>query len=373
MIFLKTAETLQSGAKALPVEFYTESAILEREFETIFLEQWICAGRSDELSEKCQYKTVNIGTESVIIFRNDEGELNAFFNVCRHRGTRICIESKGKFPKSIQCGYHGWTYDLDGNLSGAPHMDEVNGFKKEDFPLHKAEIFEWEGFIFVNHSDNPEPFEKSFAPVMNRFSLWGISTLVVKEHKTYDVNCNWKLVIQNYNECYHCPTLHPELADIHHYMGGRNDLHEGPCLGGYMDFHENVESITSTRKRCCPPLKGVKDENLKRVYYYSIFPNMLLSLHPEYVMVSTIWPNGVDKTTVRCEWLFTEESANSNQFNTKEAIDFWDITNKQDWAICEKSQLGIQSKKYIPGPYSGQESLLAAFDTYYLTILNKLQ
>jgi Rieske 2Fe-2S family protein len=133
-----------------------------------------------------------------------------------------------------------------------------------------------------------------------------------------------------------------------------------------MEFNEDKDSITASGDLCCPPLKNVKDGDLKRVYYYSISPNMLLSLHPEYVMYHTVWPDGVDKCKVTCSWLFENDVVKSSKYQTQDAIDFWDMTNKQDWYISELSQLGIQSKKYSPAPYSGQESLLAEFDRYYL-------
>jgi len=370
MTFKKTAETLPKGAHTLERDYYVNPSILQREYNNIFFRNWICAGRSSELTEVGQYKLINIDTESVIVLRENNGDLKAHFNVCRHRGTRICKKEAGQFSKSIQCGYHGWTYGLDGKLIGAPHMDTVEGFKKDDYPLHSVTLAEWEGFIFINISDNPENFDTTFAPLFGRFSNWNISELVVQETKEYVVKGNWKLVIQNYCECYHCPILHPDLAAIHNYMGGQNDLHQGPFLGGFMEFNEDKDSITSSGDLCCPPLKNVKDGDLKRVYYYSISPNMLLSLHPEYVMYHTVWPDGVDKCKVTCSWLFENDVVKSGKHKTQDAIDFWDMTNKQDWYISELSQLGIQSKKYSPAPYSGQESLLAAFDKYYLSDLN---
>ena len=137
-----------------------------------------------------------------------------------------------------------------------------------------------------------------------------------------------------------------------------------------MNFNENKKSVTSSGDLCCPPIKNLNKKELDRVYYYSIAPNMLLSLHPEYVMYHTVWPIDVDHCEVECSWLFEKETVDSKKYNTDEAINFWDTTNKQDWHICELSQLGIQSKKYNPAPYSGQESLLAAFDSYYKYLLN---
>ena len=370
MSFKKTATTLPKGAHTLERDYYVNPDILQKEYKNIFLNNWICAGRTSELSKAGQYKVISVGTESVIILRDANGILRGHTNVCRHRGTRICDNKVGQFSKTIQCGYHGWTYGLNGQLVGAPHMDEVDGFEKSDYPLFSVPVAEWEGFIFINFSDNPQNFDITFGPLKDRFKPWTMGDLLPLKTISYDVSGNWKLVIQNYCECYHCPILHPDLAAITPYMGGRNDLHEGSFLGGYMDFNEEKNSITSSGNLCCPPLKNVKEDDMKRVYYYSIFPNMLLSLHPEYVMYHTIWPKGVDKCSVECTWLFEKGVAESDEHKPYEAIDFWDMTNQQDWYISELSQLGIQSQKYTPAPYSGQESLLAAFDQYYKKKLN---
>ena len=367
MTFLKTSKTLKAGSKTLPRNYYTQPDILRQEFINIFQNNWICIARNSDLTDKGQYITVQLGDESAIVLKDKKDEIKAFFNVCRHRGTRICNNQEGKFSNTIQCPYHGWTYDLNGKLVGSPHMEKINDFKKIDYPLFPIQIKEWEGFIFLNLSDNPISFNQAFKPIERRFQSWDLQDLSVIDKKTYQVNCNWKLIIQNYCECYHCPMIHPQLAEIHNYLGGRNDFFKGPFLGGYMDFSSDKESITSSGKYCCPPLKNIKGNDLRRVYYYSLFPNMLLSLHPEYVMYHTVWPNGPDKCIVNCSWLFLKESAISYKDSIYEAIDFWDKTNQQDWQICEYSQLGINSIKYSPAPYSGQESLLAAYDNYYIS------
>ena len=369
MSFKKTASTLSKDAKTLGREYYTSEKILDKEYEALFYNDWICSGRSSELSKVGQYKTIKIGKESIIILRNNNNKIVAYFNVCRHRGTRICNHNNGQFSKSIQCGYHGWTYDLNGNLIGAPHMNVVKNFKKINYPLHSVALKEWEGFIFINLAEKPTNFEIYFSPILNRFKQWNISTLKTLETKKYNIEGNWKLVIQNYCECYHCPILHPDLAAIHNYMGGRNDLYEGPFLGGFMTLNNDKKSITESGNLSSKPIPGVTKRNLNRVYYYSLFPNMLISLHPDYVMYHTIIPVNPSKCKITCSWLFFE--GGNNEHNYRDAIEFWDKTNKQDWKISELSQLGIQSKRYTPGPYSSRESLLSTFDNYYLSKLNK--
>ena len=169
MTFKKTASTLSKGAKTLGRKYYTSKKILDKEYETLFYNDWICAGRSSELSNIGQYKTINIGKESIIILRDNNNKIVAHYNVCRHRGTRICNHNSGQFSKSIQCGYHGWTYDLNGNLIGAPHMDAITNFNKDNYSLHHVVLKEWEGFIFINLSNKPSNFEIYFSPILNRF------------------------------------------------------------------------------------------------------------------------------------------------------------------------------------------------------------
>ncbi len=369
MGFLRTAETLQSGASTLPRKYYTDEQILNMELEHIFQENWLYVGRSQQLENEGDYTTVSIGKESVIVLRSPGGGINAFYNVCRHRGTRICSEEEGSFSRSIQCPYHGWTYNLQGELIGAPLMGAAEGFDKKDYPLHSVPLAEWEGFLFINLSDTPEPFEKIFEPLLSRFSDWQMSSLVEHGRHDYEIDCNWKLIFQNYSECYHCPIIHPELAEITPYTSGRNDLFEGPFLGGYMDLSGAKESITASGHLCAPLVGDLSEDDHRRVYYYSIFPNMLLSLHPDYIMVHSVAPITVDRSHISCRWLFSPALSDENGYHPGDAIDFWHKTNRQDWDICEKSQLGIESKKYSPAPYSGQESLLAAFDRHYLSEL----
>ena len=162
MTFHKTSKTLKAGSKTLARNYYTQSDILGQEFKNIFQNNWICIGRNSDLTDKGQYITVQLGNESAIVLKNKKDEIKAFFNVCRHRGTRICNNQEGKFSNTIQCPYHGWTYDLNGKLVGSPHMEKINDFKKIDYPLFPIQIKEWEGFIFLNLSANPLRLTQAF-------------------------------------------------------------------------------------------------------------------------------------------------------------------------------------------------------------------
>lgn len=372
MVMLDQFSTPVRGASTLPGNYYTAEDVFQREVERIFYERWLCVGREEQIPNPGDYFVQGVGRESLIIVRGQDGQVRAFYNVCRHRGTRMCTTASGHFPQSIQCPYHAWTYGLDGRLIGAPHMNEVEGFDKGQYPLYTAAMATWEGFLFVNLSRQPEPFEQAFAPLIGKFSQWQIAKLRSARRIEYDVAANWKLLVENYSECYHCPLIHPALAALSPYRSGQNDLYEGPYLGGFMDINHEAGSLTMDGRTCALPLGQVSGEDLSRVYYYSLFPNMLLSLHPDYVMFHLLWPQSAGRTLISCEWLFDPTAMAQPGFDSSGAVEFWDMTNRQDWHVCELSQLGLTSRAYTPGPYSAAESLPAAFDREVLRALGQV-
>jgi Rieske 2Fe-2S family protein len=370
--FRGTATTYRPGAHTLPRDFYTSEAILAEERERIFAVGWNCVGRAASLAEPGAYALREVAGESIIVLRDRGGTLRAFFNVCRHRGTRICREESGRFGETLQCSYHAWTYATDGRLVGAPHMQEVPGFDKADYPLHAAAVAEWEGFLFVNVAERPDPFDAAWAPLRGRFARFGLPGLAVGHRVVYDVRANWKLVFQNYSECLHCPTIHPKLATVLPYQSGANDLVEGPFLGGYMEIKAPNRSATMSGRACGRPVSGdLSADDRQRAFYYSLMPNLLLSLHPDYVNYYLIRPLAVDRTEVASEWLFHPETLADPGSGIRDAIEFWDLTNRQDWEIVEQSQLGIASRRYAPGPYSPRESIPAAWDREYLRLMDR--
>ncbi|HET9951446.1 MAG TPA: aromatic ring-hydroxylating dioxygenase subunit alpha [Candidatus Eisenbacteria bacterium] len=370
--FRATTATYHRGARTLPREYYTSEAILAEERETIFAAGWNCAGRASRLREPGDYFVREIAGESILVVRDKSGRARAFFNVCRHRGTRICRETSGRFKESIQCAYHAWTYALDGRLVGAPHMQEAADFDKSDYPLHEAALAEWEGFLFVSVAERPAPFDVAWAPMKGRLARFGLTGLAAGHHVVYEVNANWKLVFQNYSECLHCPTIHPKLATVLPYQSGANDLTEGPFLGGYMEIKAPNESATMSGRACGRLVsEEIPEGDRKRAYYYSIMPNMLLSVHPDYVNYYILRPLTVDRTQVESEWLFHPATLADPAGNIRDAVEFWDLTNRQDWEIVAQSQLGIASRRYAPGPYSPRESIPAAWDREYLARMGR--
>ena len=368
---VKPRDVLPGDALTLPAAYYVGREQFERELEALFRTMWICAGRSDEIAASGAYVLKELPGDSIIVTREQSGAVHAFHNVCRHRGTRLCTEVKGTFAGSIQCPYHSWTYGLDGRLLGAPHMDDVPHFRREDHPLHRVHVDDWDGHLFLNLSPVPPPLHAQLADLPAKFAPWRMRELKLGHRIVYDVKANWKLIIQNYNECLHCPNLHPALNRLSHYLSGENEPLRATYMGGRMDLRPGVDTLSMDGT--CPRafLPGLATEDRRRVYYYAIFPNLLLSLHPDYMMVHTLWPIAPDRTLNVCEWHFHPDELAQPGFIAADAIEFWDMTNRQDWHVCELSQQGIASRAYRPGPYSPRESIPAAWDREYLRALGE--
>src|SRR5438270_1221329 len=337
--FRKGAKTLADGAKSLPRKYFVSPDVFAKEQVEILSKRWLLVGHQSQIPKPGDYFLAAIADESVIVSRDQKSQVRGFYNVCRHRGTRLKEDACGH-ASAIQCPYHAWTYALDGRLIGAPHMDDVPVFDKADYSLHRVNLGLWEGFIFVNLEKNPEPLEKWFSPLKGKFSHWNMSILQPAKRIDYDVRANWKLMFENYSECYHCPGVHPQLQRVSPYDSAENDLREGPFLGGFMKINPG-KSLTMSGSACAAFVGEI--ENLQRVFYYSIFPNMLLSLHPEYVMVHQLWPQSPERTLIVCDWFFHPDAFDRPDFKPDDAIEFWDMTNKQDWHVCELSQQGMAS------------------------------
>jgi len=367
-IFRKTTETFRAGARTLPQRYFVSPEIFAEEQEKIFFRQWVLVGHQSQIAEAGDYFTAEVSGESFIIVRDKHGAIHGFYNLCRHRGSRLIENTKGQCA-AIQCPYHAWTYALDGRLLGAPHMDEMLEFNKAEYPLKPARLGLWEGFIFLNLGDATASLEKWFEPLGRKFSPWNLAALRSAKRIEYDVRANWKLIFQNYSECYHCLGVHPELSKISPYDSAENDLTEGPFLGGFMRIASD-KSLTMSGNACALPVGNFGNEDFRFVFYYSIFPNMLLSLHPDYAMVHQLEPQSPERTLIFCDWFFNPEAAGVTdpgyKFDPDDAVEFWDMVNKQDWHVCELSQRGIASRAYEPGPYSARESIPAAWDDYYL-------
>jgi Rieske 2Fe-2S family protein len=362
--FRKTTETFTAGANTLSQRYFVSPEIFAEEQEKIFSSQWVLAGHQSQIARAGDYLISEVAGENLIVVRDQRSTIRGFYNVCRHRGTRLREDQSGH-ASAIQCPYHAWTYGLDGRLLGAPHMENVPGFDKADYSLRPVHLAVWEGFIFVNLADSPTTLEEWFAPLAGKFSHWNLPKLRSAKRIEYDVKANWKLIFENYSECYHCPGVHPALSKLSPYDSAENDLTEGSFLGGFMRITKG-NSLTMSGKSCALSVGDFGEADFHRVFYYSIFPNMLLSLHPDYAMVHQLRPLSPGRTLILCDWFFHPEAFEREDFKPSDAVQFWDMTNKQDWHVCELSQQGIASRAYEPGPYSQRESIPAAWDREYL-------
>lgn len=351
----------EPAAHTLPGRYYTDQELFRREMEKIYFGSWICAGRAGQIAEPGDYFLRELDGESILITRDAQGAPRAFYNVCRHRGTRMCTALEGKLPGRIQCPYHGWTYGLDGGLIGAPQMDPQS-FDRHDYPLHAVACDVWDGHLFVNFSARPQPLAGQLDDLPRKFAAWRMHELCLYERMLYDVKANWKLLLLNYNECLHCPLLHPSLNRLTDYLGAENEPPKPGYIGGTMGFRGGAETMSVDGKRRREYLPGLDETQRRQVCYYTIYPNLLLSLHPDYMMTHTLWPKAVDRTEIVCEWHFHPREMERPDFQANDAVDFWDLTNREDWRIVELSQAGIQSRAYTPGPYSPREHLLHSLD-----------
>lgn len=364
--YANTRPRLASGVRTLAAKYYIDAGHFEAEMERIHFDMWLCAGREEQVPEPGSYFVRRIGDASVIVVRGADGRIHAHHNVCRHRGTLLCGDAEGRFPGRIQCQYHAWTYGLDGALIGAPHMEKVEGFREADYPLRGVAVEAWDGHVFINLAERPAPFADHLAGLPVKFRPWGMGELRMVERRVYSLRANWKLVIQNYSECLHCPNVHPLLQKQSHYMSGDNEPAQPTYLGGRMDLRDGIKTLSmdgDTARACLP---GLDAGDRRRVYYYALLPNLLLNLHPDYMLTFTLWPLAPDRTDVICEWHFHPDAIAAPDFDPWSAIEFWDITNRQDWALSDLAQQGIASRGYQPGPYSNREELLHALDRFVL-------
>jgi glycine betaine catabolism A len=345
--------------KTLHRDFYFSDEIFRREREGIFHREWFCGGREGEVSAPGDYLVLDVLGESIIVARTRDGRLVAHYNVCRHRGSRLVPEgSKGTFASAIRCPYHSWTYTLDGELRTAPYLDP-NDCDKGALNLHPVGVQTWGGFLFVNLSPAESESRNYHLPsqlgaVPDRLCRYPLSELQSGHRISYEVAANWKVVLENYNECYHCGPVHPELCRLvpaFRDRGGSNlDWDRGvPHREGAWTF---TETGTSTRRR----FSRLNEDEQVRHKGELIYPNLMLSLSADHVTAYTLWPVHPGQTRITCDFLFDPSEIDSPGFDPSDAVDFWDRVNRQDWAICESVQRGMQSRVFEHGFYAPMES-----------------
>lgn len=350
--------------------FVTSREVYERESERIFAHAWLCVAHADQLEPDGGPLPCQAENHQLILVRDAAGEIHAFRNVCRHRGSVLVTEENcQRMGQCIQCPYHAWTYDRQGQLRSAPNMEGVAGFVKEEYGLIDVPCGEYGGFVWVSLQPQ-EPLETYLTPLASVFTDWSTDELQLAAKLHYNVQANWKLIFQNYSECYHCPGVHPALNRLTPYQGAANVLHDGAILGGPMGLGDGCDTMSTSGRwvgRCLPRLNA---DQSRSVYYFTVFPSIFFSAHPDYVLVHQVQRVDVRRSAVTCWFLFHSETVREVDFDPQPAVAFWDQTNREDWRVCELTQAGMEDPGYVPGPYSELESVVAAFDRHYRQQLN---
>ena len=356
--------------RTLPRDAYFSDAVWRLEKERIFAHDWVCAGREEQLPAAGDYLALDLAGESVLVVRSKAGGLRAFYNTCRHRGCRLVLKPSeargdaagapaGRFAGGIRCPYHSWTYSLDGELRTAPFLEEEDGFRREDFPLWPVGVESWGGFFFLNLSPleaaaDGRTLLRQLGPVPERLGRYPLAVLRTARRVVYDVRANWKVLLENYNECYHCAGVHPELCKVvpafRQKGGAELDWDRGvPHREGAWTF---TRSGTTTRA----PFPGLSEDEKVLHKGELVYPNFLLSLSADHVAAFILRADGPGRTTVVCDFLFHPDEMVRPGFDPSDAVEFWDLVNRQDWTICEGVQDGMRSRVFTHGYYAPMES-----------------
>ena len=349
---------------------YTDPAVWEEERERIWFGDWVCLGRAEEVANPGDYLVRELAGESIFVTRNAEGELHGFYNVCSHRGTKFLDDepSSGNVRKAFVCPYHSWTYDLNGCLIGTPNVREDEHFDRGQYPLHGFPVDTYAGFLFVNLAREPRPLLESLndgVESVTAFDRFGMEDLRVGVRIVYEVKANWKIVVENYNECLHCPVVHPELVQVVPLFRF-GEVWDGETRDGGNEMVDGARSFTDDR-----PLRAADASRVARRGHHPLLrrvsvPEPAAEYPPGLRHVLHRLPKGPRHTTVVSEYLFRPETiADPDVFKPEPVVELWDLISKQDWDVCERAQIGVGSRAFTTGVYPRQDRYLFAFNESY--------
>jgi phenylpropionate dioxygenase-like ring-hydroxylating dioxygenase large terminal subunit len=349
---------------------YTSWEVYDQERERIWWGDWVCAGRAEELPNPGDYVVRDIAGESVLITRNGDGQLRGFYNVCSHRGTKFVddLEGTGHVKKAFVCPYHAWTYDLDGRLIGSPNVKEDEFFDRAAFPLHPIHVDSYAGFLFVNLATEPRrglmDALTDGAETITAFERFKMDELRIGVRIVYEVAANWKIVVENYNECLHCPQIHPELVQVVPLFRF-GEVWDEEIRDDGNRMVEGATSFTISGASELPRFPDLAPEDYDMYYGTYEFPNLMLNLHPDAGMYYIGYPKGPNHTQVVSEYLFRPETIAGSDFEPEPVVELWDLISKQDWAVCERAQTGVGSRAFTTGVYPRQDRFLYWFNEEY--------
>ena len=353
---------------ALPKQMYVDPAEFARERDTVLFRSWFCVGRLDDLGleRPGRLAVLDVVGESVLITSDRTGNLHAAYNVCRHRGSQLVPIESGAAPPasevgSLRCPYHSWTYDLDGRLLKAPHTHDVQDFDPAGFGLYPVGVQTWGGFVFVHltPADVPDAdadFVREIGSFAERLEHYPLSALQTGLSYTYDVGANYKVLAENYNECYHCGPVHPELTRLVPSFGGGGD---GLDWDDGVPHREGAWTFTTTGTTNRRAFPGLSEAERTRHKGELVYPNLWLSCAADHVASFVSWPLAADRTRIRCDLLFEPEAIAAADYDPHDAGDLWDLVNRQDWVVCESVQRGMSSRAYEQGWFAPMEDASA--------------
>jgi phenylpropionate dioxygenase-like ring-hydroxylating dioxygenase large terminal subunit len=342
---------------------YSSDEVYEHERRLIFHRSWFYVCRADRLSSGDRF-VADVAGESVLVVKDRDGRVHAHANVCRHRGARLCEESAPGSKAGITCPYHAWTYSLDGRLIGTPHIaaDEVD---RESLSLWSVACEVWLGFVFVNLSPEPMPLLDWFACGLDsarQFEHLRLGELRTAMTTSTDVRANWKILVENYQECLHCSWVHPELVDIVPlYRTGA--VVDPARIDGGVNIRGNSFSLTG--RSSLPLLPHIPAEEAESYYGATVFPNMFIDVTGTCVIVSSMWPKGAGETTVVMEYLFAPDTIAAPGFDPSEIVEFSELVGKQDYDVSERVQHGVSSRYFDRAVLTPQDHLIVDFLVTY--------
>jgi Rieske 2Fe-2S family protein len=348
-------------ARTLPAAAYISDEVLAWEWNRFFEGSWVCVGRSSVLSRSGDQTAVRIGSEGILLVRDGNGILQGFFNACRHRGHELLECGATANRKAIRCPYHAWVYGLDGTLRAAPRFKHLSSADPVWDGLVPAPVVEWLGWAFVNASGDAVPFEEHVGNLTGLMEPYRPERLVPWATHEYEVWANWKVIVENYHECYHCTNIHPELCQVTPPTSGESYEPTGFWVGGSMELMPHAETMSLSGESKGVRISGLDERRTRQVFYFGLFPSLLISPHPDYVMTHRLQPQAPGLTRIECQWLFPPEAAEKAGFDPSYAVEFWDVTNKQDWRACESVQRGAESRGYRQGPLAVEEDNVHQF------------
>ncbi|KIQ20639.1 aromatic ring-hydroxylating oxygenase subunit alpha [Rhodococcus sp. MEB064] len=344
--------------RTLPGSWYTSADIFAAEQEHVFEAMWFCAVRSADLPTPGAFRRVDVGRESVLVVRGRDGQLRAFLNVCRHRGAQICTEESGTVTRNLRCPYHAWTYGLDGKLVAAPNLSSLSD--AQGAPLNRTEwgltpvaLREWAGYAWLCVSDDPPSFEEDVIGAVTErlgeaeaIDRYDIASLELGRRETYDVAANWKLIVENFMECYHCATIHPELTEVLPEFA--DGLAAQYFVGHGAEFGADVEGFTVDGSAGFDALPTLTEDQDRRYYAITVKPTVFVNLVPDHVILHRMFPVSADRTIVECDWLYTGDVVASGT-DVSRSVELFHRVNLQDFDACERTQPAMSSRAYRDG------------------------